>query len=684
MPEPHRTAPLTRAPLAGSDSIPSIQHRVDLTVQRLILPWANRLSQFDALAEVRVTGSGNHIEQAPSPACASLNRPYTSPLTVNSDVDIIVFSPRIANASNFLHFLEDLGNAATEFHRHCGYRPVFFAREAQKNAYKAIAKLQHGDGIIPIHFLYYPTLDLFYAREGRLVTHLLQGSSTLLHQDSPTRKGPHWEDEFEPTTWVSNPFANDPNANAKNKARWDIECALADFVLNFPKQGSLHEVHMEFLKVNFAENIRKCIRNLYPDARGSLAPELIAQSHELAMKLARLADHSIGAVLNGDLNVSRESLLEYGEALLENFLLSGQHCLAFEQAKRENYRLLANSKSSHFSELWAQATRTIARLSEPKEIIVPPYTLVTLPEAPEYATGCPAHIEALLRSLSGGPDYEKASRFQTLRNLICDEDIMHGFKSLHCDVRARAVEYWGRSDAAPEFQDSIINMATSDVAVVRAWAVWALAQRAPANREVAAVVCSRIEDIELFVGLAALEAARNLRDNIDLLVPTLTHLLSLEAPLHQKWYLPKVTQVIKSLGPSALPLLEPLIKRMTDVLSRFSGPLCEIREQILEDLSHTIFVMGPEAVHQLVNTPEDSAITNLNSLSPPALTVILKTRVLKLLSQSALRDLCKKYPDLNDLPLILEIEQWHLSNGPARDRALKEHIESWHLRYDRY
>ena len=164
------------------------EERLQVARQELILPWAARLSQFDHHAEVYIAGGAKDPQPVPTSAQGQLEY-YYSGLNHGSDLDVIVISPRLLTPKHYVRFLEDLSAAAIDLESRTGVRAVFFCRATSKHARVALAKALHGPNIAPIHFLFYPSADVFYFREGTLAANLSTKASAVFRRDVPPSEG---------------------------------------------------------------------------------------------------------------------------------------------------------------------------------------------------------------------------------------------------------------------------------------------------------------------------------------------------------------------------------------------------------------------------------------------------------------------------------------------------------------
>jgi hypothetical protein len=255
-----------------------------------------------------------------------------------------------------------------------------------------------------------------------------------------------------------------------------------------------------------------------------------------------------------------------------------------------------------------------------------------------------------------------------------------GLASEHTDVRARALECWANSSVAPELKDSILNLVECDETGVRAWACWALSKRAPQDVQVAAAIAGRVSDVEVPVGLAALEAIKNLSANWDQVLPSLEYLLELQFPLYQKWYLPQTFETIKAMGPHSRSLLKPCLDRLQEVLARQSGNAYRQKQLILETAAKTLSAMGPVAVRDLLLADA----TEQGEVADQLILERITTEALKCLPLEGVQNLCLLFPEIAEHHYVKMVINWHTKDGPEQEKQVQKHLESWDLDNDRY
>lgn len=569
----------------------SPQQRLELARQELILPWAMRLSQFDHLAEVYVVGGASDARNQPTSKESNLEY-YYSGLNHGSDLDVIVISPRLLTPKHYVRFLEDLSAAGAELKERSGLQPVFFCHSTSKHARVSVAKILYGANVVPVHFLFYPSADAFYGREGALAESLSKRASPIVRRDvPPTRQPQSWDFKrrIEPgsKSEMSGLDCGHFYPARAARLRWDLECAVADFVLNYPQNAPQEASHVEFLKGEFAEYVRKSFRNFnlskdFPNTRDlpdskprrgyffseddfansdeygldhfqprkveqkeiaakenhrrfkmpSAPPSFFGHSRVVQRQIIDLACQAVGRISQGDFSPERDTIVHYGRLLLEACFVGHGHKHAFKRALEPE---LPDREWERGSEgLWSLADRLAAdgELGERTHIPLGESELVSgsvsdrriycdpceisnnvlmvPPEGDPKEGGCSADVEALFRAPYQVPPEEREKKIQQISELLTDDVIRQGLMSAHSDVRARAIECWGRSSIAPDLIDLIVEVAQEDDSRVRAWALHALAHRAPSNEQVVRFVASHFMRVELSVGLAAVAAGKKL------------------------------------------------------------------------------------------------------------------------------------------------------------------------------
>jgi hypothetical protein len=594
------------------------QQRLELARQELILPWAMRLSQFDHLAEVYVVGGASNARNQPTSAESNLEY-YYSGLNHGSDLDVIVISPRLLTPKHYVRFLEDLSRSAADFAERHGLHPVFFCHSTSKHTRVSLVKAFHGPDVVPIHFLFYPSADAFYFREGALAERLSNKASVVVRRDvppsegtdswpssGPMRRACSWkfhrcltpeQTQPEDLPYYSS-FASSGSEYPRRAAvlRWDLECLVADFVLNYPAEKSPRPSIVEFLKGEFAESVRKSFRNFnlsftpsenrrlgrydsvsqtfvskrnqsvysnpteaisfeererYLEAQEKAAdrqrlilpsapPSHFGHSMTAQQEVLHLACQVVGQISLGDFRPERGSILRYGQLLLESCFVSRTHRESFLNAVWRSYAEVSGLRNDRtYSDhqilgdegphgedprFWELAD-TLSSEGELRELTHVPLreyelwstscddpTNVTLVVTPGFARtdgGCPQHLEDVFRAPYQGLFEQRQEKIRQIALLLTDDDVRMGLMSTQSDVRARAIECWGSSVVAPELVDLIVQVAQEDDSRVRAWALDALARRAPSSEHVARFVASQLKDVELSVGLVALAAAES-------------------------------------------------------------------------------------------------------------------------------------------------------------------------------
>jgi len=216
-------------------------------VEMVIHPNATELLQQDNKAAVLIAGSYSASEDS-------------SRLRDKSDIDIIVLSEKLVSPLDYYSYLVTLRASTNEYSNKTGFVPFWFTQIAREEALRYIAgkhfdtfikeksNLSRDQVLLPLHFLYYPNQHFMLGREPQKLASRLFNKCKIV---VGTKNAYHDSDNSKPLVM--------PKDEEFDKARWSLERALAELVLNF---GNLP---YEYIVTEYNNIIRHALRGVLGD-----------------------------------------------------------------------------------------------------------------------------------------------------------------------------------------------------------------------------------------------------------------------------------------------------------------------------------------------------------------------------------------------------------------------------------
>lgn len=605
----------SESPQGASRSSERISRNLDLAVNALVIPWAERLSAIDPLAQVFTAGSSGQ----------SRNQSAASTLVPLSDLDLLVLAPSLRDPGAYLAALEQLKSCALEFQNRSDLRPVFFTHAAQKHAWVALAKAYHAQEIVPVHFLFYPTEDLLHAREGTLGERLLANATLVKPADLPNL--PHG------LRGEARRYECDMNRPLDREFifRWDVECALADFVLSYPADSQANQNLRDFALADLGQVLKKSLVNWVGPRqpfesealRSHLPPATHAEFKSLVSRLlqedfspsldevkgvcARLLDalavdvrHKVSKVayrLNAsgvDHSKERGVFVDLLRAHPETTIRLAEQMRVLDGVELETLMPIYNTFGDWPFEVlnidvmgWE---RFVARSAERRERaqtlsgelkVVDLLSQASMQEFSEVVleghrsvadsssmqdTHTPDSF-AIFEALDRMPPGERELGCKRLAAALSEEDCIAGLSSDTSIIRRRAAELSGYFVPGPSHVEKMIAAASTDDDLgVRAWAVWALARGAPHERRAVETMAKMVTAPQTPLVKVAFKALEEIGPQAEPAIPYLKQLLGrLPAP-PEVWRIEAALAVIKSMGPLSVTLIPDLVRSARLVL----------------------------------------------------------------------------------------------------------------------